>query len=147
MKARDTLIQKVAYNAPAMSFLMRFCLTSGAGKAKTSNFLNERTLLRSLVRASIDHTYSLAFSRNIYILYPEIFARILFSQIALKDILAAIKSRLLHDLPISVIDRVISPLSEDFIFAKLRICENKTFAKITEFTVVWLALACLFHIS
>ena len=33
-----------------------------------------------------------------------------------------------NDLPISLNDRVISPLREDFIFTKLRICENKTLA-------------------
>ena len=32
-------------------------------------------------------------------------------------------SRLRYDLPISVIDRMISPFCEDFIFTKLRICE------------------------
>ena len=46
-------------------------------------------------------------------------------------------SRPEHDLPISVIDRVISQFREDFIFTKLRIKfrENKTLAKISEFTV------------
>ena len=54
----------------------------------------------------------------------EIFERILFSQIALKDIFVTLKnSRLRHDLPISVNDRVILPFHEDFIFAKLCICE------------------------
>ena len=42
-------------------------------------------------------------------------------------------SRLRHDIPISVNDRVISPFREDFVFTKLR--ENKTLAKISEFTV------------
>ena len=47
MKARRrlrrsfTLIQKVAYNAPAMSFLMQFYLASGAGYAKTSQYILE----------------------------------------------------------------------------------------------------------
>ena len=55
---------------------------------------------------------------------PEIFARILFSRIALKDILAGAKnSPLVHDLPISVINGVISLFREDFIFTKLGICE------------------------
>ena len=43
-------------------------------------------------------------------------------------------SRLWYDLPISVVDRVISPFLDDFIFMKLRICEV-TLAKISEFTV------------
>ena len=44
----------------------------------------------------------------------------LISQIALKDILRRLNSRLGHDLPIhvSVTDRVISPFREDFVFAK-----------------------------
>ena len=39
----------------------------------------------------------------------------------------------MHDLHISVNDRMISPFREDFIFTKLRlreVCENKTLAKI-----------------
>ena len=54
---------------------------------------------------------------------PEILARILFSRMGLKD-----NSRLWHDLPISVNDRIISPFLEDF-------RENKTLAKISGFTV------------
>ena len=50
------------------------------------------------------------------------------------------KSRLRHDLLILVIDRMISPFREGIIFTKLRIYakfhENKTFAKISEFTVL-----------
>ena len=54
----------------------------------------------------------------------EIFARILFSRISVKDIFATLKiSRLRHDLPISVNDRVVLPFHEDFIFAKLCISE------------------------
>ena len=55
----------------------------------------------------------------------EIFARILFSRIALKDIFAAFKLRhyLRHDLPISVNDRVILLFREGLIFTKLRICK------------------------
>ena len=54
----------------------------------------------------------------------EIFARILLSQIAFKDIFATLKnSRLEHDLPVSVNDRVIWPFREGFSFAKLRTCE------------------------
>ena len=46
-----------------------------------------------------------------------------------------------RDLPISVNDRVISPIREDFIFTKLNFVyakfrENKTLAKIFEFTVI-----------
>ena len=48
----------------------------------------------------------------------------------LKDIK---KSRVWYDLPISVNDRVISPFCEGFIFTKF---ENKTLAKISEFTVL-----------
>ena len=45
--------------------------------------------------------------------YSEIFARILFSRIALKDIFATLKnSRLSHDLPSSVNDRMISLFCE-----------------------------------
>ena len=46
-------------------------------------------------------------------------------------------SRLWHDLPISVNDRVISPFRESFIFTKLyaKFRENKTLAKISGFTV------------
>ena len=46
----------------------------------------------------------------------EIFARILFSRIALKHIK---KSQLEHDLPTSVNGRVILSLREGFIFAKI----------------------------
>ena len=67
-----------------------------------------------------------------YTLNPEIFARILFPRIALKDLL----SLLGYDLHISVVDRVISPFREDFIFTKPRI--YKTLAKISEFTVLFL---------
>ena len=56
---------------------------------------------------------------------PEIFARILFSQTALKHICGATNSRLGHDLHILVSDRVISAFRKDFIFTKLR-----SFAKI-----------------
>ena len=49
-------------------------------------------------------------------------------------------SRLKHDLPISVNDRVILSFHEGFIFAKLRTYakfhENKTLPKIGEFTVI-----------
>ena len=41
-----------------------------------------------------------------------------------RHICDAKKSRLGHDLPISVNGRVISPFREDFIFTKLRICEK-----------------------
>ena len=48
---------------------------------------------------------------------PGNFVRILFSQLALKDIVKTGKiSRLGYDLPISVVDRVISPFCEDFYF-------------------------------
>ena len=53
----------------------------------------------------------------------ENFARILFSRIALKDILRCLKSRLWHDLPILVNDKVIRHFIEGFIFTKLRICK------------------------
>ena len=62
---------------------------------------------------------------------PEIFASVLFSLNIFYlinslhvDIFAAFKnSRLVHDLLISVNDRMISPFRKDFIFTKLRICE------------------------
>ena len=53
----------------------------------------------------------------------EVFARILFFRIALKDNFAPLKSRLAYDLPISVTDRMISLFRDDFIFTKLRICK------------------------
>ena len=50
----------------------------------------------------------------------EIFARILFWRIALKDIFVTVKkSRLMHDLPTLVNDRVTSPFHEGIIFTKL----------------------------
>ena len=54
----------------------------------------------------------------------EIFARMLFSRIALKDIFATLTiMRPGQDLPIPVNDRVISPFREGLIFTKLRVCE------------------------
>ena len=95
------------------------------------------------------------FRRNI--VNPDILAIILLSRIALKDIsyvnpeifsIISVKrhvcdaknSRLGHDLHISVNNRVISAFHEDFIFTKLciwyaKFCENKTLAKICEFTL------------
>ena len=65
----------------------------------------------------------------------EMFARLLFSRIALKDIFETVKkSRLVHHFPISVNDRAISSFREGLIFTKLR--ENKTLAKKSEFTVI-----------
>ena len=53
-----------------------------------------------------------------------IFARTLFSRIALNDIFTTLDFRKLgHDLPISLSDRNTSPLREGFIFTKLRMCE------------------------
>ena len=50
--------------------------------------------------------------------------RILFSRMGFKIHICEVKnSRLRHDLPISVKDRVISPIREDFMFTKLRICQ------------------------
>ena len=63
----------------------------------------------------------------------EIFERILFSRIALRQICDVQNSRPRDDLHILVNDRVISPYRESFIFTKFR--ENKTLAKISEFTV------------
>ena len=53
----------------------------------------------------------------------ETFAIILFMRIAIKDIFAKLKSRLGHDYPISVKDKVIVRN------------QNKSLAKISEFTV------------
>ena len=54
----------------------------------------------------------------------EMFARLLFSRIALKDIFETVKkSRLVHHFPISVNDRAISSFREGLIFTKLRKCE------------------------
>ena len=67
---------------------------------------------------------------------PEFFARILFSQIALKDIFVTLK---IHDYGMIYIyrhDRVVSAFREYLIFTKLRkFRENKTLAKNSEFTV------------
>ena len=55
-------------------------------------------------------------------------------------------SRLWRDLTASVKDKEFSPFRKGFIFAKLRIREvreNKTVAKISEFTVAPRVLACL----
>ena len=54
-----------------------------------------------------------------YTVNQEIFARILFSRIAVKDIFATLD----HDLCVSVNYRVISLFHEDFIFMKLHILE------------------------
>ena len=56
-------------------------------------------------------------------LNSEIFARILFSQIALRHICDVKNVRLWHDLPIPLNDKGISPFHKDFIFKKLHICE------------------------
>ena len=89
----------------------------------------------------VDNNEYLSLSVTSDTVNPEIFARILFSRIASKDIFATLKSRLGHDLPRSVNDKVISPFREDFIFTKLRICKvsrKKTLAKISGFTVTTL---------
>ena len=59
-------------------------------------------------------------SLPVHTVNPEIFARILFSRIALRHIWDVKNSRQGHDLPISVNDRVISAFREDFIFTKLK---------------------------
>ena len=60
----------------------------------------------------------------LYTVNLEIFARILFSRIALKDIFVTLKDlRLEHDLHISVNDIVNSAFHKDFIFTKLGICK------------------------
>ena len=50
-------------------------------------------------------------------------ANFIFANSVKRNICDVKYSRLRHDLPISVNDRVISPLREDFIFTILRICE------------------------
>ena len=47
----------------------------------------------------------------------------IFTNSVKRHICDAKNSRLGHDLPVSVNDRVISPFLEDLIFTKLRICE------------------------
>ena len=74
------------------------------------------------------HVNSLVFYVVVQYCKFENFAIILFSLI---DILATLNIRE-YDLPISVNNRVISPFHKGFI-AKFR--ENKTLAKISEFTV------------
>ena len=79
----------------------------------------------------------------------EIFARILFSRIALKDTLVMLKFdknlRLRQDLPILINNRVILPFRKGFFsrnFEYAKFCENKVLAKISEFTVlVWILSA------
>ena len=53
----------------------------------------------------------------------EIFARILFSQKALKNISDVKNLRLRQDLPLSINRRVLLPFREGFIFTKFHICE------------------------
>ena len=66
----------------------------------------------------------------------EIFVRILFSGIVVKDVFAMFKnSRCGPYLPISVNGRVILSFCEVLILPKLSTCENKTLAKVSEFTV------------
>ena len=67
---------------------------------------------------------------------PEIFARILFSQIV-KIHICDCKTAIELDLPISVNDRVISAFHKVLFHetSHIRIRENKTLAKISEFTV------------
>ena len=63
----------------------------------------------------------------------------LFANSAKRHIWDVLNSRLGHDLPISVDDRMISPFREDFIsqnFAYGKFPENKTLAKISKFTVI-----------
>ena len=73
-------------------------------------------------------------------MYQKIFARILFSRIALKGHISDVKnSRLRQDSPISIYDRVILPFREGLFsrnFADAKFCENKVLAKISEFIVV-----------
>ena len=67
-----------------------------------------------------------------------IFAKILFSQIALKYVSYVKNSRLRQDLPISINDRVILPFREGLFsrnFAHAKFRENKILTKISEFTV------------
>ena len=61
--------------------------------------------------------------------------RILFSRMALRHICHGKNSRLWYDLPISVKDKEFLLSREGFVFAKLRVHENKTLAEISEFTV------------
>ena len=74
----------------------------------------------------ITKTYFLRRCRNesIYTVISEFFARFFFIANSVeRHICDAKKSRPVHDLPISVNDRVISTFRQGFIFAKLRICE------------------------
>ena len=74
----------------------------------------------------------------VYTVNSEIFARILFSRIAFRHIFDAQNSRLRHDLPISVNNRVGLLFREGFASTKLCICEvlrKKALAKISEFTL------------
>ena len=71
------------------------------------------------------HTYIHYSGRFLHSVNSEIFARFFFANsvnIYISDIL---NSRLKHDLPISVNDRVILPFCEDFTFAK----HMRSFAK------------------
>ena len=68
---------------------------------------------------------------------PEFFARILFSRIALKDKFAIENFAIMYDLPLSIIDRVISS------FREVLSSDMRSFAKIkpsqiSEFTVYFI---------
>ena len=76
---------------------------------------------RNIIRLNI--TAPKKTSTGTYTVNSEIFARILYSPIAFKDIFATLKLRLWHDMPISANNRVISPFCESFIFTKLCTCQ------------------------
>ena len=62
----------------------------------------------------------MALASRAFTVYPEIFARILFSIIELKDIFVTLKFATIgHDLRILVNDSVISAFCEDFIVTQL----------------------------
>ena len=70
----------------------------------------------------------------------EIFARTLFSPIALNDIFATLKNRdyLEHDLPVSVNGRVIMSFREGLFsrnYEHVKFHENKTLAKISIYSI------------
>ena len=82
--------------------------------------------------------YSSSARRNMYCKFGNFRENFIFTNITKRHICDVLNSQIEHFSPISVNDRMNSPFHKDFIFTKLRLCkfpENKTLAKISEFTV------------
>ena len=68
-------------------------------------------------------SYCIEFSRKIYCKFGNFRENLIFAKSVKRHICDVKKSQTGHDLPISVNDRVISPIREGLIFTKLRKCE------------------------